>query len=255
LRFPSLCSSFHLRLAFCVHLSLPFLAVFPVSVPLDFISLLLGEPANFLEFVAVREQSGEDLRLHKAVWSKDKTSNICQLCSDQFSLTNRRHHCRACGVLTCDKCSSKRLHLSVQTNESSFLPTSSSSNNPNERSTFLSNRDSGKKGATGDRGSLGGGGSGKEDNGDRVCDGCFNRLCQEASQPSPDHFRVRQLKQCAIDLIHSIEELIDSLDDPGSFSSCCLYPFLYSLFISCYVLSFFLLLPCSLVFRLTLIRR
>ena len=49
-----------------------------------------AEPNNFLEFVQVREQSGEDLRLHKAVWSKNKTSNICQLCSDQFSLTNRR---------------------------------------------------------------------------------------------------------------------------------------------------------------------
>jgi DNA-directed RNA polymerase subunit RPC12/RpoP len=184
------------------------------------LSCTVGAPSNFLEFVGVREQSGEDLRLHKAVWSKNNTSNICQLCSDQFSLTNRRHHCRACGVLTCDKCSSKRLHLTVQINESSFLPTSSSVNNPsgNDRSTFLSNRDSLKKGGSGGGGGVGEkGGSGKEENGDRVCDGCFNRLCHEASQPSPDHFRVRQLKQCAIDLIHSIEELIDSLDDPGLF--------------------------------------
>jgi hypothetical protein len=47
-----------------------------------------------------------------------------------------------------------------------------------------------------------------------VCDGCFNRLVYEASQPSPDHFRVRQLKQCAVDAIRAIEQLIDSLDDP-----------------------------------------
>ena len=47
-----------------------------------------------------------------------------------------------------------------------------------------------------------------------VCDGCFNRLTHEASQPSPDHFRVRQLKQCAVDAIRAIEQLIDSLDDP-----------------------------------------
>lgn len=52
-----------------------------------------------------------------------------------------------------------------------------------------------------------------------VCDGCFNRLVHEASQPSPDHFRVRQLKQCATDAIRAIEQLIDSLDDPEGYSS------------------------------------
>ncbi len=140
-----------------------------------------SEPTNFLEFVLVREQAGEDLRLHKTGWSKDKTSSICQLCSDNFGLTNRRHHCRACGVLCCDKCSTKRLQLSGQSLESEQV----------------SGKD--KK---------------KEDKSERVCDGCFNRLCHEASQPSADHFRIRQLKQCALDVIRSIEELIDALDDP-----------------------------------------
>jgi hypothetical protein len=139
------------------------------------------EPTNFSEFVLVREQSGEDLRLHKAGWSKDKASSICQLCSDSFGLTNRRHHCRACGVLCCDKCSTKRLQLSGNVIE----PEQSSSKD--------------KK---------------KDDKSERVCDGCFNRLCHEASQPSADHFRIRQLKQCALDVIRSIEELIDALDDP-----------------------------------------
>lgn len=140
------------------------------------------EPSNFSEFVLVREQSGEDLRLHKAGWSKDKASSICQLCSDSFGLTNRRHHCRACGILCCDRCSSKRLQLSGNLIE----PEQTSSKGEKK----------------------------KDDKSERVCDGCFNRLCHEASQPSGDHFRIRQLKQCALDVIRSIEELIDALDDP-----------------------------------------
>jgi ankyrin repeat protein len=147
-----------------------------------------SEPSNFVEFVQVREQSGEDLRLHKKVWSKEKAANSCQLCSDPFGLMRRPHHCRGCAVLCCDKCSSKRLHLT------SNLADGQSSNK------------SGQSSASKDKG--------KDESHERVCDGCFNRLCHEASQPSPDHFRVRQLKHCALDLIHSIEELIDSLDDP-----------------------------------------
>lgn len=49
---------------------------------------------------------------------------------------------------------------------------------------------------------------------ERVCDGCYNRLSYEATQPSPDHYRVRHLKMCATDLLNSISELIDALDDP-----------------------------------------
>ena len=86
-----------------------------------------GEPSNFIEFVQVREQSGEDLMLHKAVWSKNNTSIICQLCSDAFSLTNRRHHCRACGVLCCDRCSTKRLHLAGENGSTILI---SNNNNP-----------------------------------------------------------------------------------------------------------------------------
>jgi hypothetical protein len=49
---------------------------------------------------------------------------------------------------------------------------------------------------------------------ERVCDGCFNRLMQESSQPCPDHPRVRELKLCAVELMESIGDLIEALDDP-----------------------------------------
>lgn len=144
-------------------------------------------PSNFREFVIAREQAGEELLLHKGVWHKDKASSNCPLCFDSFGLTNRRHHCRACGVLCCDKCSPKRMQLSYTADVAGEISPAANNNSSN-------NNNNSKD--------------------ERVCDGCFNRLSHEASQPSPDHFRVRQLKQCALDAIQSIEELIEALDDP-----------------------------------------
>ena len=37
---------------------------------------------------------------------------------------------------------------------------------------------------------------------------------QESSQPCPDHPRVRELKLCAVELMESIGDLIEALDDP-----------------------------------------
>lgn len=144
-------------------------------------------PPNFLEFVLVREQSGEDLILNKGDWIKDKSSTNCQLCSDAFGITNRRHHCRACGVLVCDDCSSKKLQLKAYiSNDYNYSSvTNSAEKKPKDFDSL-----------------------------ERVCDGCFNRLCHEAIQPSPDHFRVKALKQCAYDLIFGIQDLVDSLEDP-----------------------------------------
>jgi len=42
-------------------------------------------------------------------WMADKDYSECTLCSTEFTATNRRHHCRACGRLCCNKCSSRKL--------------------------------------------------------------------------------------------------------------------------------------------------
>ena len=88
----------------------------------------------------------------------------------------------------CELCSSKRLQLSVITDDKA-----------------LSSRDSVS-------------GESATDKQDRVCDGCFVRLCFEASQPSPDHFRIRQLKICADDLMKSIASLVEALEDPDGYN-------------------------------------
>jgi ankyrin repeat protein len=81
-------------------------------------------------------------------WVEDKAAPHCLLCVERFTYSNRRHHCRSCGTLCCAPCSSKRLPLQLRSSRSR----SSSSSN----------------------GAAGG-------SGDRVCDGCYNRLLSEAA--------------------------------------------------------------------------
>ena len=42
-----------------------------------------------------------------AHWASD-SGKVCMLCSDSFTLFRRKHHCRMCGFLVCDKCSPHR---------------------------------------------------------------------------------------------------------------------------------------------------
>ena len=37
-------------------------------------------------------------------WMKDEDSEICMACKSEFSIFNRRHHCRYCGKLYCGNC-------------------------------------------------------------------------------------------------------------------------------------------------------
>eukprot|EP00434_Breviolum_minutum_P012680 symbB.v1.2.011178.t1/scaffold744.1/size166283/11 len=46
-------------------------------------------------------------------WVPDAQEVSCQLCGACFTCCRRRHHCRACGRLTCGGCSRQRLELSI----------------------------------------------------------------------------------------------------------------------------------------------
>lgn len=44
-------------------------------------------------------------------WIPDNNSTSCQICATSFTIVFRRHHCRACGVIVCGLCSSKKCVL------------------------------------------------------------------------------------------------------------------------------------------------
>jgi len=46
-----------------------------------------------------------------AQWEKDETVHECRSCKRRFNFLLRRHHCRRCGKIFCDRCSSYRATL------------------------------------------------------------------------------------------------------------------------------------------------
>ncbi len=53
----------------------------------------------------------EDSFAPAPVWVPDKQAPNCMVCNDKFTVFIRRHHCRHCGKVVCDKCSPHRWHL------------------------------------------------------------------------------------------------------------------------------------------------
>lgn len=55
---------------------------------------------------------------HAAVWVPDNEANVCMHCKKaQFTVINRRHHCRKCGSVVCGPCSSKKFVLRGQSDK------------------------------------------------------------------------------------------------------------------------------------------
>lgn len=62
----------------------------------------------------IDKQRNELQRGRKSVaplWIPDTHFSECQLCSASFSILFRRHHCRNCGKVVCENCSSNRVLL------------------------------------------------------------------------------------------------------------------------------------------------
>ncbi|MGH0188468.1 UNVERIFIED_CONTAM: hypothetical protein FKN15_043257 [Acipenser sinensis] len=80
----------------------------------DHSKVLVGDGRGRVFCWSVSDQPGRSAADH---WVKDEGGDSCSGCTLRFSLTERRHHCRNCGQLFCQKCSRfqseiKRLKIS-----------------------------------------------------------------------------------------------------------------------------------------------
>ncbi|XP_006888625.1 PREDICTED: FYVE, RhoGEF and PH domain-containing protein 6 [Elephantulus edwardii] len=51
------------------------------------------------------------------IWVPDTRVTMCMICTSEFTLTWRRHHCRACGKIVCQACSSNKYGLDYLKNQ------------------------------------------------------------------------------------------------------------------------------------------
>ncbi|GLH01385.1 Lateral signaling target protein 2 homolog [Gryllus bimaculatus] len=66
----------------------------------------------------LRKSGKKAVEVHAAVWVPDSEASVCMHCKkSQFTVLNRRHHCRKCGAVVCGPCSSKRFLLPSQSSK------------------------------------------------------------------------------------------------------------------------------------------
>ncbi|XP_068089612.1 WD repeat and FYVE domain-containing protein 3 isoform X2 [Hyperolius riggenbachi] len=85
-----------------------------LGISKDHSRILVGDSRGRVFSWSVSDQPGRSAADH---WVKDEGMDSCSGCGVRFSLTERRHHCRNCGQLFCQKCSRfqseiKRLKIS-----------------------------------------------------------------------------------------------------------------------------------------------
>ncbi|XP_028973035.2 FYVE, RhoGEF and PH domain-containing protein 6 [Esox lucius] len=61
--------------------------------------------------------SGAPLGSKAPIWIPDLRATMCMICTCEFTLTWRRHHCRACGKVVCQTCSSNKYYLEYLKNQ------------------------------------------------------------------------------------------------------------------------------------------
>uniref|UniRef100_A0AAR2JEL1 FYVE, RhoGEF and PH domain containing 6 n=1 Tax=Pygocentrus nattereri TaxID=42514 RepID=A0AAR2JEL1_PYGNA len=60
---------------------------------------------------------GPPLGSKAPIWIPDLRTTMCMICTCEFTLTWRRHHCRACGKVVCQACSSNKYYLEYLKNQ------------------------------------------------------------------------------------------------------------------------------------------
>ncbi|KAM9846018.1 FYVE, RhoGEF and PH domain-containing protein 6 [Aulostomus maculatus] len=69
------------------------------------------------EAEGVAVDSGAPLGSKAPIWIPDLRATMCMICTCEFTLTWRRHHCRACGKVVCQACSTNKYYLEYLKNQ------------------------------------------------------------------------------------------------------------------------------------------
>lgn len=66
----------------------------------------------------IRKTGKYPTKEHAAVWVPDAEAGYCMHCrKTQFTMLNRRHHCRKCGTVVCGPCSNRKFLLPAQSSK------------------------------------------------------------------------------------------------------------------------------------------
>ncbi|KAM4572259.1 FYVE, RhoGEF and PH domain-containing protein 6-like [Odontesthes bonariensis] len=79
------------------------------------ISFISGKPPEEIELNDYTD--GAPLGSKAPIWIPDPRTTMCMICTCEFTLTWRRHHCRACGKVVCQSCSSNKHRLEYLKNQ------------------------------------------------------------------------------------------------------------------------------------------
>ncbi|XP_015270129.1 PREDICTED: FYVE, RhoGEF and PH domain-containing protein 6 [Gekko japonicus] len=64
-----------------------------------------------------KDEEDSPLGSKAPIWIPDTRATMCMICTSEFTLTWRRHHCRACGKIICQACSSNKHGLDYMKNQ------------------------------------------------------------------------------------------------------------------------------------------
>lgn len=68
-------------------------------------------PTKSQEETDTEEEGDNTLGSKAPIWIPDGRATMCMICTSEFTLTWRRHHCRACGKIVCQACSTNKYSL------------------------------------------------------------------------------------------------------------------------------------------------
>lgn len=68
-------------------------------------------PSRSLDEDSDKKEEVSPLGSKAPIWIPDTRATMCMICTSEFTLTWRRHHCRACGKIVCQACSSNKYGL------------------------------------------------------------------------------------------------------------------------------------------------